>query len=135
MTLNSMAASMNKQDKIYIAGHNGMVGSAIKRHLELLGYQNLIYKTSKELDLRNQQSVNEFFATEKPDYVFLAAAKVGGIHANNKYRADFIYENIIVEANVIHAAYVNNTKKLLFLGSSCIYPKLAEQPLKELREV
>jgi GDP-L-fucose synthase len=122
---------MNKQDKIYIAGHNGMVGSAIKRHLEQLGYQNLVYKTSKELDLRNQVSVNEFFASEKPDYVFLAAAKVGGIHANNKYRADFIYENIIVEANVIHAAYVNNTKKLLFLGSSCIYPKLAEQPLKE----
>jgi GDP-L-fucose synthase len=131
MTLNSMAASMNKQDKIYIAGHNGMVGSAIKRHLELLGYQNLVYKTSKELDLRNQQIVNEFFASEKPDYVFLAAAKVGGIQANNKYRADFIYENIIVEANVIHAAYVNHTKKLLFLGSSCIYPKLAEQPLKE----
>jgi GDP-L-fucose synthase len=131
MILNSMAASMNKQDKIYIAGHKGMVGSAIKRHLELLGYQNLVYKTSKELDLRNQQSVNDFFASEKPDYVFLAAAKVGGIHANNKYRADFIYENIIVEANVIHAAYANNTKKLLFLGSSCIYPKLAEQPLKE----
>jgi len=122
---------MNKQDKIYIAGHNGMVGSAIKRHLELLGYQNLIYKTSKELDLRNQVSVNEFFASEKPDYVFLAAAKVGGIHANNKYRADFIYENIIVEANVIHAAYVNNVQKLLFLGSSCIYPKMAAQPLTE----
>ena len=95
---------MQKSDKIYIAGHNGMVGSAIKRHLEAEGYDNLIYKTSKELDLRNQQAVNDFFASEKPSYVFLAAAKVGGIHANNTYRADFIYENIIVEANVIHAA-------------------------------
>lgn len=122
---------MQKSDKIYIAGHNGMVGSAIKRHLEAEGYSNLIYKTSKELDLRNQQAVNDFFATEKPSYVFLAAAKVGGIHANNTYRADFIYENIIVEANVIHAAYVNNVQKLLFLGSSCIYPKMAAQPLTE----
>lgn len=122
---------MERSDKIYIAGHKGMVGSAIKRHLESLGFENLIYRTSQELDLRNQKSVNEFFASEKPDYIFLAAAKVGGIHANNKYRADFIYENIIVEANVIHAAYVNNVKKLLFLGSSCIYPKMADQPLKE----
>jgi GDP-L-fucose synthase len=122
---------MQKSDKIYIAGHNGMVGSAIKRHLEAEGYDNLIYKTSKELDLRNQQAVNDFFASEKPSYVFLAAAKVGGIHANNTYRADFIYENIIVEANVIHAAYVNNVQKLLFLGSSCIYPKMAAQPLTE----
>ena len=122
---------MQKSDKIYIAGHNGMVGSAIKRHLEAEGYNNLIYKTSKELDLRNQQAVNDFFAAEKPSYVFLAAAKVGGIHANNTYRADFIYENIIVEANVIHAAYVNNVLKLLFLGSSCIYPKMAAQPLTE----
>ena len=122
---------MQKSDKIYIAGHNGMVGSAIKRHLEAEGYDNLIYKTSKELDLRNQQAVNDFFASEKPSYVFLAAAKVGGIHANNTYRADFIYENIIVEANVIHAAYVNNVQKLLFLGSSCIYPKMASQPLTE----
>ena len=122
---------MQKSDKIYIAGHNGMVGSAIKRHLEAEGYNNLIYKTSKELDLRNQQAVNDFFAVEKPSYVFLAAAKVGGIHANNTYRADFIYENIIVEANVIHAAYVNNVQKLLFLGSSCIYPKMAAQPLTE----
>lgn len=122
---------MQKSDKIYIAGHNGMVGSAIKRHLEAEGYDNLIYKTSKELDLRNQQAVNDFFAAEKPSYVFLAAAKVGGIHANNTYRADFIYENIIVEANVIHAAYVNNVQKLLFLGSSCIYPKMAAQPLTE----
>ena len=122
---------MQKSDKIYIAGHNGMVGSAIKRHLEAEGYNNLIYKTSKELDLRNQQAVNDFFAAEKPSYVFLAAAKVGGIHANNTYRAHFIYENIIVEANVIHAAYVNNVQKLLFLGSSCIYPKMAAQPLTE----
>ena len=122
---------MQKSDKIYIAGHNGMVGSAIKRHLEAEGYTNLIYKTSKELDLRNQQAVNDFFAAEKPSYVFLAAAKVGGIHANNTYRADFIYENIIVEANVIHAAHVNNVEKLLFLGSSCIYPKMAAQPLTE----
>ena len=122
---------MQKSDKIYIAGHNGMVGSAIKRHLEAEGFNNLIYKTSKELDLRNQQAVNDFFAAEKPSYVFLAAAKVGGIHANNTYRADFIYENIIVEANVIHAAYVNNVQKLLFLGSSCIYPKMAAQPLTE----
>jgi GDP-L-fucose synthase len=122
---------MQKSDKIYIAGHNGMVGSAIKRHLEAEGHNNLIYKTSKELDLRNQQAVNDFFASEKPSYVFLAAAKVGGIHANNTYRADFIYENIIVEANVIHAAYVNNVQKLLFLGSSCIYPKMAAQPLTE----
>ena len=122
---------MQKSDKIYIAGHNGMVGSAIKRHLEAEGYDNLIYKTSKELDLRNQQAVNDFFAAEKPSYVFLAAAKVGGIHANNTYRADFIYENIIVEANVIHAAYVNDAQKLLFLGSSCIYPNMAPQPLTE----
>ena len=122
---------MQKSDKIYIAGHNGMVGSAIKRHLEAEGYNNIIYKTSKELDLRNQQAVNDFFAAEKPSYVFLAAAKVGGIHANNTYRADFIYENIIVEANVIHAAHVNNVEKLLFLGSSCIYPKMAAQPLTE----
>jgi GDP-L-fucose synthase len=122
---------MQKSDKIYIAGHNGMVGSAIKRHLEAEGYDNLICKTSKELDLRNQQAVNDFFAAEKPSYVFLAAAKVGGIHANNTYRADFIYENIIVEANVIHAAYTNNVQKLLFLGSSCIYPKMAAQPLTE----
>jgi GDP-L-fucose synthase len=122
---------MERSDKIYIAGHKGMVGSAIKRHLESLGFENLIYRTSQELDLRNQKSVNDFFALEKPDYVFLAAAKVGGINANNKYRADFIYENIIVEANVIHAAYVNNVKKLIFLGSSCIYPKMADQPIKE----
>jgi GDP-L-fucose synthase len=122
---------MDKQSKVYIAGHRGMVGSSIVRKLESEGFSNLIYKTSSELDLRNQQAVNDFFAKEKPAYVFLAAAKVGGIMANNTFRADFIYENLMVEANVIHAAYVNKVEKLLFLGSSCIYPKLAPQPLKE----
>jgi GDP-L-fucose synthase len=122
---------MNKTDKIYIAGHRGMVGSAIVRELTADGFTNLVFKTSKELDLTNQQAVNEFFVTEKPDYVFLAAAKVGGILANNVYRADFIYQNIMIESNIIHAAYVNNVTKLLFLGSSCIYPKMAAQPLKE----
>ena len=108
-----------------------MVGSAILRKLMQEGYQNVIVRTSAELDLRNQQSVNDFFATEKPDYVFLAAAKVGGIVANNTYRADFVYENLMIESNVIHASYLNKITKLLFLGSSCIYPKLAPQPLKE----
>ncbi|MBS1641212.1 MAG: GDP-L-fucose synthase [Bacteroidetes bacterium] len=122
---------MEKHSKIYIAGHRGMVGSAIVRHLEKNGFTNLVYKTSSELDLRNQQAVNNFFNKEKPEYVFLAAAKVGGIVANNIYRANFIYENLMIESNVIHAAYVNNVTKLLFLGSSCIYPKLAPQPLKE----
>lgn len=122
---------MNKSDKIYIAGHRGMVGSAIVRKLEQEGYTNLVYKTSAEVDLRNQEAVKTFFETEKPDYVFLAAAKVGGILANNTYRADFLYENLMIQNNVIHQAYVNNVKKLLFLGSSCIYPKLAPQPLKE----
>ena len=122
---------MNKQSKIYIAGHRGMVGSAICRNLQSKGFTNLICKTSHELDLRNQQAVNDFFATEKPEYVFLAAAKVGGIIANNTFRADFIYENLMIEANIIHASYINNVEKLLFLGSSCIYPKLAPQPLKE----
>jgi GDP-L-fucose synthase len=122
---------MNKSDKIYIAGHRGMVGSAIVRKLKAEGFTNLVVRTSKELDLRNQQAVDEFFAQEKPNYVFLAAAKVGGIQANNIYRADFIYENIMVQSNVIHAAYVQGVKKLMFLGSSCIYPKLAPQPLKE----
>lgn len=122
---------MEKSAKIYIAGHRGMVGSAIVRKLEAEGYNNLLLRTSKELDLRNQQAVNEFFAKEKPDYVFLAAAKVGGIVANNTYRAEFIYENLMIESNVIHAAYVSKVIKLLFLGSSCIYPKLAPQPLKE----
>jgi len=122
---------MNLNDKIYIAGHRGMVGSAILRQLRAEGYTNFILKTSSELDLRNQQAVAEFFATEKPDYVFLAAAKVGGIIANNTYRGDFIYENLMIQNNVIHQSYVNNVKKLMFLGSSCIYPKMAPQPLKE----
>lgn len=122
---------MDKQSKIYIAGHRGMVGSAIVRRLQSEGYSNIITRSSKELDLRNQQQVNDFFAAAKPDYVFLAAAKVGGIVANNTYRAEFIYDNLMIEANIIHAAYVTAVKKLLFLGSSCIYPKLAPQPLKE----
>lgn len=122
---------MNKSEKIYVAGHRGMVGSAIVRKLKAEGFTNLLLRTSGELDLRNQQAVDEFFAQEKPAYVFLAAAKVGGIQANNIYRADFIYENIMIQSNVIHAAYVQGVKKLMFLGSSCIYPKLAPQPLKE----
>ena len=122
---------MNKHSKIYIAGHRGMVGSAIVRKLAKAGYQNRVVRTSAELDLRNQLAVNDFFAEEKPEYVFLAAAKVGGIVANNTYRADFIYENLMIESNIIHASYVNKVIKLLFLGSSCIYPKLAPQPLKE----
>ena len=122
---------MEKTAKIYIAGHRGMVGSALVRRLQQDGYTNIVTHTSAELDLRNQQAVADFFATEKPEYVFLAAAKVGGIVANNTYRADFIYENLMIEANVIHQAYVNKTEKLMFLGSSCIYPKLAPQPLKE----
>ena len=122
---------MIKDAKIYVAGHRGMVGSAIVRLLEKEGYTNLLVRNSKELDLRNQQAVNDFFASEKPEYVFLAAAKVGGIVANNTYRADFIYENLMIEANIIHAAYMQGVKKLLFLGSSCIYPKMAPQPLVE----
>jgi len=122
---------MNKQDKIYIAGHRGMVGSAITRQLEREGYQNLIFRNSAELDLRNQEAVHLFFEEEKPEYVFLAAAKVGGILANDTYRADFLYENLMIESNIIHASWKNSVKKLLFLGSSCIYPKLAPQPLKE----
>ena len=122
---------MQLTDKIYVAGHRGMVGSALLRKLTNEGFTNVITRTSAELDLRNQQAVNLFFAEEKPDHVFLAAAKVGGIMANNVYRADFIYENIIIEANIIHAAYENKVTKLMFLGSSCIYPKLAPQPLKE----
>lgn len=122
---------MNRQDKIYVAGHNGMVGSAILRKLKQEGFENIVVRSSRELDLRKQQAVEEFFASEKPDYVFLAAAKVGGILANNTYRAEFIYDNIMIESNVIHACYQNGVKKLMFLGSSCIYPKLAPQPLKE----
>lgn len=121
---------MEKNSKIYIAGHNGMVGSAIWRMLDKNGYKNLLGASSKELDLRNQAAVNRFFAREKPEYVFFCAARVGGIYANNLYRADFIYDNLIMESNVIHASH-GLVKKLLFLGSSCIYPKLAPQPLKE----
>jgi GDP-L-fucose synthase len=122
---------MDKKAKIYIAGHRGMVGSAIWRDLEKRGYDNLIGRTSTELDLKDQPAVNKFFHEEKPAYVFLAAAKVGGILANNIYRADFIYENLVMEANVIKAAHDNKVKKLMFLGSSCIYPKFAEQPIQE----
>jgi GDP-L-fucose synthase len=122
---------MNKDSKIYIAGHRGMVGSAIMRKLQKEGFSNLVVRTSKELDLRNQVAVANFFETEKPEYVFMAAAKVGGIVANNTYRADFIYENLMIQNNVIHQSYINGVKKLMFLGSSCIYPKLAPQPLKE----
>ncbi|MBP7449915.1 MAG: GDP-L-fucose synthase [Flavobacteriales bacterium] len=122
---------MNKTDKIYIAGHRGMVGSAIVRRLQKDGFTNIVTRTSKELDLKEQQAVRDFFALEKPDVVVLAAAKVGGIHANNVYRAQFLYENLMIQNNVIHSAYTNGVKKLLFLGSSCIYPKLAPQPLKE----
>jgi GDP-L-fucose synthase len=122
---------MKKEDKIYIAGHNGMVGSAIMRKLRAEGYQNFVYRTLEELDLKNQQEVESFFHQEKPDYVFMAAAKVGGIAANNTYRAEFIYDNLMIQNNVIHQSYLNGVKKLLFLGSSCIYPKLAPQPLKE----
>jgi len=122
---------MEQTAKIYIAGHRGMVGSGLERKLRQEGYNNIVTITSSELDLRNQQAVNHFFEKEKPAYVILAAAKVGGIHANNTYRAEFIYDNLMIEANVIHAAYLNKVTKLLFLGSSCIYPKLAPQPLKE----
>lgn len=121
----------DKQAKIYIAGHRGMVGSALKRRLQRAGFTNFVERTSTELDLRDQQAVNAFFQAEKPQYVFLAAAKVGGILANNTYRASFIYDNLMIEANVIHAAYEHQVEKLLFLGSSCIYPKMAPQPLKE----
>jgi GDP-L-fucose synthase len=123
--------NMNKEAKIYVAGHRGMVGSAIVRKLKEQGFENIVSRTSTQLDLRNQQAVNDFFAQEKPQFVFLAAAKVGGINANNTYRADFVYENLMIEANIIHAAFVNKVEKLLFLGSSCIYPKMAPQPLKE----
>ncbi|PRD46023.1 GDP-L-fucose synthase [Sphingobacterium haloxyli] len=122
---------MEKEAKIFVAGHRGMVGSAIVRALEKEGYRHLVKRTSKELDLRNQSEVADFFAEEQPEYVFLAAAKVGGIVANNTYRADFLYENLMIQTNVIHQAYIQKVKKLLFLGSSCIYPKLAPQPLQE----
>lgn len=123
--------SMNKEAKIFVAGHKGMVGSAICRSLHKMGYENVISRSSAALDLRDQKAVFDFFSEEHPEYVFLAAGKVGGIHANNTYRAEFIYDNLLIEANIIHASFLNNVKKLLFLGSSCIYPKMAEQPLKE----
>jgi len=122
---------MEKKDKIYIAGHRGMVGSAIHRRLKKEGFENFVFRTSDELDLRDQQAVADFFAKEKPAYVFLAAAKVGGIFANNTYRAEFLYDNLMIQSNVIGNSYRQGVKKLLFLGSSCIYPKLAPQPLKE----
>ena len=122
---------MEKSLKIYIAGHTGMVGSAIVRNLKAKGYSNFVFKTSKELDLTNQQAVSAFFEEEKPEYVFLAAAKVGGIEANNTFRAQFLYENLMIQNNVIHQSYVYGVKKLLFLASSCIYPKLSPQPIKE----
>lgn len=122
---------MKNDSRIYIAGHKGMVGSAIARNLQEKGYSNIITKTSSELDLRDPVAVARFFEQERPEYVFLAAAKVGGIQANNTYRAEFLYDNLMIQNNVIHQAYLNNTDKLLFLGSSCIYPKLAPQPLKE----
>jgi len=122
---------MDQNAKIYIAGHRGMVGSGLERKLRKEGYSNIITRSSSVLDLRNQGAVNKFFEKEKPEYVILAAAKVGGIHANNTYRGEFIYNNLMIEANIIHAAYLNKVTKLLFLGSSCIYPKMALQPLKE----
>ncbi|MEO6541071.1 MAG: GDP-L-fucose synthase [Ferruginibacter sp.] len=122
---------MKTTNKIYVAGHRGLVGSAIVRKLTAGGYSNIISRSSKELDLRDQQQVNDFFEKERPDFVFLAAAKVGGIMANNTFKADFIYDNLMIETNIIHAAYKNDVKKLLFLGSSCIYPRQASQPMKE----
>jgi GDP-L-fucose synthase len=122
---------MDKNSKIYVAGHNGMVGSAIVRKLEKEGHHNLVLRSSKQLDLRNQQGVAEFFEVEKPAYVFLAAAKVGGIVANDTYRAQFLYDNLMIQSNIIHHSYLNGVVKLMFLGSSCIYPKMAPQPLKE----
>lgn len=122
---------MNKDSKIYVAGHRGLVGSAIVRNLEERGYTNIIYRTHKELDLTRQVEVEKFFGEEKPEYIFLAAAKVGGIHANNTRPAEFIYDNLMIESNIIHSSYKYGVKKLLFLGSSCIYPKFANQPIKE----
>jgi GDP-L-fucose synthase len=122
---------MEKSAKIFVAGHRGMVGSAIKRRLEKEGYNNIVVRTSRELDLRDQAAVRTFFESEKPEYVFLAAAKVGGIYANNTYKAEFIHDNLVIQSNVIHQSYLNGVKKLVFLGSSCIYPKYAPQPMKE----
>jgi GDP-L-fucose synthase len=129
--MNSMQFQIPRDAKIYIAGHNGMVGGALIRQLAAKGYDNILKRTHAELDLTDQAAVNSFFATEIPDYVFLAAAKVGGIHANNTYRGEFIYQNMMIQNNVIHAAYQNGVTRLMFLGSSCIYPKQAPQPLKE----
>jgi GDP-L-fucose synthase len=131
LKINTNNSGMESSAKVFVAGHRGMVGSAIIRKLHSQGINNIITKTSKELDLRNQKQVNDFFSAAQPDYVFLAAARVGGIHANNTYRAEFIYDNLMIEANVINASYQSRVKKLLFLGSSCIYPKLAPQPLNE----
>jgi len=122
---------MKETDKIYIAGHNGMVGAALIKALKIKGFNNLVYLTSKELDLRNQKGVDIFFKEEKPDFVFLAAARVGGIVANNTYRAEFLYDNLLIVSNIVNAAFKNNVTKLLFFGSSCIYPKMAPQPIKE----
>ena len=130
-TLNIKNSTLQKSDKIYVAGHRGLVGSAIVRQLESRGFTNLLMRTHKELDLTNQAQVQAFFQKEQPDYVILAAAKVGGIHANNTYPADFIYQNMMIEANVINSAYENKVKRLLFLGSTCIYPKAVEQPMRE----
>lgn len=127
----SQSIIVEKQARIYVAGHRGMVGSAIVRKLQAEGYDTILTRTSSELDLRDQRAVAEFFETEQPEFVFLAAAKVGGIMANNTYRADFLYDNLMIESNIIHSAYKTGVRKLLFLGSSCIYPKLAPQPLKE----
>ncbi len=131
MTVQLSNQEMNKTSKIYIAGHRGLAGSAIVRELQLLGYTNLLTRSHAELELTEQSAVNQFFATEKPDYVFLAAAKVGGIHANNAYPAEFIFSNLAIQTNIIHAAYQHQVKRLLFLGSSCIYPRDCPQPIKE----
>jgi len=131
LTLDIKNSTLQKSDKIYVAGHRGLVGSAIVRQLESRGFTNLLMRTHKELDLTNQAQVQAFFKREQPDYVILAAAKVGGIHANNTYPADFIYQNIMIEANVINSAYESKVKRLLFLGSTCIYPKAIEQPMRE----
>ena len=130
-TNSNQAEKLQKEDKIYVAGHRGLVGSAIVRQLEARGLSNLLMRTHNELDLTNQMEVQTFFKQEKPDYVILAAAKVGGIHANNTYPADFIYQNMMIEANIINASYENNVKRLLFLGSTCIYPRSVEQPMRE----
>jgi GDP-L-fucose synthase len=131
LRMNTLNKSLDKNAKIYVAGHRGMVGSAIVRRLTAGGYVNIVTQTHAELDLTNQAAVNDFFQSEKPDYVFIAAAKVGGIHANNTYRAEFIYQNLMIEANVIHAAWMAGVQRLLFLGSSCIYPRACPQPIKE----